>query len=367
MRVEDNLLASRFGKEFEAYQPGGPGLPAVREVAQPATARRPGLFRSPPPARLPYLGPRRSQKVKSIMKVFFPSAVSALALACAAYCQTPAAAPAFEVASIKPSPPLDVNAIMSGKLHVGMKTDAARVDIGFMSLADLIRVAYGVKAFQISGPDWMSAQRFDIQAKMPDGATTDQVPAMLQALLADRFKLALHRDTTEHPVYALEVGKAGSKLKEAVPDPPASSSPSEPPKGAIVIDSSQGPVSISGNPQGGQVTVSTPQSGKMHIAMSPEGTMQLEVDKMTLPALADALSPFLDRPVVDKTGLKGSYQIALDLSMADLMAVARTSGLLANMPGAPSVPAMAGAGGAPRTRLRSPLVLRFSPPWNASA
>lgn len=268
------------------------------------------------------------------------AAILALA-ACSALCQTAAPAPAFEVASIKPSPPLDPNAILSGKMHVGMKTDAARVDIGFMSLADLIRVAYRVKPYQISGPDWMSAQRFDIQAKLPDGASTDQVPEMLQALLADRFKLALHRDTTEHAVYALVVAKGGPKLKDAAPDPDPAAAPAEPPKGAIVIGSGSDQVQISGSPQSGQgMVISTAQTGKMHVTMSAEGTMQLAMEKMTMAAFADSLSQFVDRPVIDMTGLKGNYQVALDLTIADLMTVARTSGL--SMPGMPSMPAMTG-------------------------
>jgi len=75
---------------------------------------------------------------------------------------------AFEVASVKPAAPLDRGQILSGEAHVGMKIDAARVDIGSMSLADLIRVAYRVKPYQISGPDWMASERFDVLAKMPE-------------------------------------------------------------------------------------------------------------------------------------------------------------------------------------------------------
>ena len=255
------------------------------------------------------------------------AAVLALA-ACAALGQTPAAAPAFEVASVKPAAPLDANAIMSGKMHLGMKTDAARVDIGFLSLADLIRIAYRVKPYQISGPDWMGSQRFDIQAKMPEGASTEQVPEMLQALLAERFKLALHRDSTEHSVYALVVGKNGSKLKESPPDPANSAAPpANPPSGAITIGAGNNQVQISGNIQGKGMVVSGGQTGKTRMTMTPEGTMRLEMEKMTLPALADILSRLVDRPVVDMTELQGNYQVALDLSQGDLIAMARTAGV----------------------------------------
>ena len=78
----------------------------------------------------------------------------------------------------------------------------------------------------------------------------------------------------------------------------------------------------------------------MHLTMSPEGTMRLAMEKMTMPALADALSQFVDRPVVDMTELKGNYQVALDLSPADLMAAARTAGVA--IPG--RMPAAADAG-----------------------
>jgi len=86
-------------------------------------------------------------------------------------------------------------------------------------LADLIRIAYRVKAYQVQGPDWMAQQRFEIQAKIPEGVPEDKVPEMLQALLADRFKLTIHRDKKELPVYALIVGKNGSKLTEASSEP----------------------------------------------------------------------------------------------------------------------------------------------------
>src|SRR5271155_276225 len=115
----------------------------------------------------------------------------ALILSAAAFAQTPPLT--FEVASIKPAGPLDPAAIASGKMRIGMKVDGAICDIASFSLRDLIRTAYEVKDYQITGPDWlgnpMSAQRFNVQATMPAGATEKQVPQMLQALLADRFKL----------------------------------------------------------------------------------------------------------------------------------------------------------------------------------
>src|ERR1700761_4640437 len=138
---------------------------------------------------------------------------SALFAAGIAFAQT--AAPSFEVATIKPAPPLDPAKIAAGKLHIGMKIDAGRVDIGFMSIADLIRTAYEVKSYQVSGPDWMNTERFEILAKIPEGGAKEQVPGMLKTLLQERFKLAVHKESKDHSVYALVVGKGGSKLKES--------------------------------------------------------------------------------------------------------------------------------------------------------
>ena len=225
----------------------------------------------------------------------------------------------FEVASVKPAAPLDRSQILSGQMHVGMKIDAARVDIGSMSLADLIRVAYRVKPYQISGPDWMASERFDVLAKLPEGASSGQVPEMLQALLAERFKLTVHRESKEHAVYALVVGKSGPKLKESAPDADA---PAE-------TNDANPQVRVSGRGENTQVSISGGQIGTAHMSMGPGGTMHLESPKMNMAAFADTLSRFFDRPVVDLTELKGTYQVALDLSMEDLRNAARSFGVMA--------------------------------------
>ena len=102
--------------------------------------------------------------------------------------------------------------------HVGMKIDAARVDIGYWSIKQLILRAYGLSPSQASGPDWMDSLRFDILAKLPEGATQDQLPEMLQWLLVERFGLVAHGETKDLPGYALVLGKGGPKMKPAVPD-----------------------------------------------------------------------------------------------------------------------------------------------------
>jgi len=263
--------------------------------------------------------------------------------------QTPVSPPAqtspapltFEVAAIKPAPPLDPAKIMSGKMHIGVNVNKGRVDIGNLSLSDLIRMAFKIKPYQLNGPDWMGAQRFDIQAKMPDGSNKDQMPEMLQALLADRFKLAIHRESKEHSVYALVVGKGGIKMKEAEPDPPPAkpaadaaegdAPPDEPPgKGGMVVGSGENRVRVTPSPDGKGSTITGGKMGQMKISMA-DGMMHWEFSKMKMEVLVDMLSQLVDKPVVDQTELKGNYQVALALSVEEMQALARKAGAAAGM------------------------------------
>jgi uncharacterized protein (TIGR03435 family) len=240
------------------------------------------------------------------------------------------AAPAvrFEVASVKPAPPLDPRQAMMGQQRVGMKIDAARVDIANLSLADLVRIAYRVKPYQIAGPDWMKRERFDIIGKRPEGASADEVPEMLQHLLSERFKLLVHREKKDHAVYALVVGKSGPKLVEAPPDevPGTESATPGRPGGA-------GPVQLSADAS--SLMISSERTGL--IRLSPGGgAMRLEARQATIAALADMLSRILDRPVVDMTGLTGLYRLTLNLSQQDMHAMVEASGVM------PPGPAMGG-------------------------
>ena len=254
-----------------------------------------------------------------MQKRFLTRIVAGILLAAgAALGQTPAAAPAFEVASIKPAAPITPALVMSGKVHLGMTVDAARVDIGNSSLADLIRTAYRVKPYQISGPGWMSSERFDVVATIPEGATSGQVPEMLQALLAERFKLSAHRESKEQAVYALVVGKSGPKLTESLPGADAPSPDSA--KGGVAIGTADGPVQIRDDNKSMVVTGGR-GGGTMRVSME-DGAMHLKSTKMTMEALADMLTSFVDRPVVDMTELKGNYQVELDLAMEDMRNVA---------------------------------------------
>ena len=180
---------------------------------------------------------------------------------------------AFEVASIKPSKPMSM-----GQVRVGMNVDAGMLRYSNTNLRDCIRTAYRVKEFQVEGPDWLGSTRFDIVAKLPDGASKDQVPEMLQSLLAERFKLALHRDTKEHAIYALVPAKGGPKLKAAEVAAGGNAAPGGLPRGGIAV------------------------------RMDPAG-MHLKASSMTLPNLAETISRFCERPVVDATGIDGQYDV----------------------------------------------------------
>ncbi len=247
----------------------------------------------------------------------------------AAFSQTPAPL-AFEVASVKPSGGLDPAAIMAGKMRIGMKVDAARVEIGMLSIADLIRIAYKVKSYQVQGPDWMTQERFNISAKLPDGAKEDQVPEMLQALLAERFKLTIHRQSKEQNVYALVVAKGGPKLKEAEPEP---ATPKPEPAGGTSLNTLGGTVRMSGDIQGkGMVVAGGPNGNQTKMTMN-NGLMHMENSRMPIAGLVEMLARFVDKPVVDMTELKGTYQIGIDLSREDMMNIARASGMAGMMPG----------------------------------
>jgi uncharacterized protein (TIGR03435 family) len=230
---------------------------------------------------------------------------------------------AFDVATIRPSAPLDMaklaaNAQAGQMPRFGAHIDGSRADYNYMSLKDLIANAYKVKPAQVTGPDWLANERFDIAAKLPEGATADDAPKMLQALLVERFHLIGHRETQEHPVLALVVAKGGPHLKEA---PPPADTPDP--------DTPKGPGSITRNADG---TATVNMGAKGTFTQRMEGqTMHLQASSMTMEGFADMLTSLLGkgqgRQVVDQTGLKGNYQVAVNLSIADMIAGARAQGM----------------------------------------
>jgi uncharacterized protein (TIGR03435 family) len=195
--------------------------------------------------------------------------VGLLALAMAAFAQQPER-PSFEVASIKPGDPNERR--VSLFIQPGGKLSTTNA-----SLQMMIGFAYDVRNHQISGgPNWLDSAKFNVEAKAPstiqippgpDGAT--QLRLMLQSLLAERFKLVVHRETREQQVYDLVVDKGGSKMKDSnvAPD----------------------------RPQG--------------LGMTGRG--DLTGTGAPVPLLVNFLSQQLGRSVVDKTGLTGKYDFTL--------------------------------------------------------
>jgi uncharacterized protein (TIGR03435 family) len=229
----------------------------------------------------------------------FQSAILGIAGSAALLAQTAPARPEFEVASIKPA----IEAPAGTQVHVGVQIDGAQVHCTYLSVKDYIRIAYKVKDYQVSGPDWLASDRYDIHAKLPAGATRDQVPEMLQTLLEQRFQIKMHRAPKEFPVYGVVVGKGGLKLKESPLDPETEG----PDKGAVNVTATGG--------RGG-TTVNFGRGAYFSLADN-----KFEARKLTMALLADSLARFVDRPVVDMTELTGTYDLTLEFTPEDYRAL----------------------------------------------
>jgi len=204
----------------------------------------------------------------------------------------------FEVASIKPSA-----LSAQGQTGAGLHIDGSMARYSALSLKLYLGMAYGLKNYQISAPDWMASERWDITAKLPDGSDPKQIPEMLQALLRDRFQMKMHRETKELPVYGLIIGKGELKLRESPADPagnePAARSVNVAPSGT------------------GAGTIVTYGNGSYFTL----GDNKFEGKKLPMSIMADALARFADRPVVDMTDLKGNYDFTMKFSPEDFRAM----------------------------------------------
>jgi uncharacterized protein (TIGR03435 family) len=177
--------------------------------------------------------------------------------------------PAFEVATIKPGDPGDHRKMFG--LQPGGRFSASNVTV-----KELVIFAYDLKDQQLSGgPGWANSEVFDVVAKPEGSAAPDQIRLMMQALLADRFKLTLRKESKELPVYNLVVGKNGPKMTESKTEPGTGPGP--------------GP--------GRQIRM---------------GRGQVDGQQMSMEMLARVLSKMAGRTVVDKTGLAGAYEVKLE-------------------------------------------------------
>ncbi|HEY3840047.1 MAG TPA: TIGR03435 family protein [Bryobacteraceae bacterium] len=216
--------------------------------------------------------------------------------------------PEFEVASIRPAAPL-----VPGDVGIGLHVDGAQVRIKSFSLLDYLCSAYRLKNYQVVGPDWIKAERYDISAKLPEGAAREQVPDMLKTLLQSRFQLKTHQESRPLPVYALVVAKSGLKLKELPPDP------DDPEADKAGVN-----VNVGASRQG--VSINLGRGSYFTFADN-----KVQIQKLTMTALADMLARFEDRPVLDMTGLKGKYDCTLDITPEDYRAMMIRSAIAAGV------------------------------------
>jgi uncharacterized protein (TIGR03435 family) len=198
-------------------------------------------------------------------------------------CFSAFAQPAFEVASVKPS-----QASVAPRVAGGPGTsDPERWSCVNCSLEALLTHAYGVFLYQLDAPAWARSAKFDVIAKLPLRATRDEYRLMLQGLLEERFKMKAHRESREMPVYELVIAKGGPKLQEVT-------APAPPPPPGPAVDRDGFP--------------NVPGGTGMQI-LNGRGRMQFRGQIMK--NVANYLSGQVDRPVLDATGLKGTYALTL--------------------------------------------------------
>jgi len=208
----------------------------------------------------------------------------------------PATRPEFEVASIKPN--ASANGVATFPYPLGGRITATNVNLKI-----LIAFAYKVRNFEISGAPgwvnsgWIDSDRYDVTAKAAESSAPGQIlgveqyQLMLQSLLADRFKLAVHRETKEMPVYAVLAAKGGPRLPEAKPGSCVTFGPDSPP-----------PLRVPG------------QSSPLVCGGFSMGPYSLEGRKLSVAQLVNALSIVLGRPVIDKTGFTGTFDVHLEFA-----------------------------------------------------
>ena len=198
----------------------------------------------------------------------------ALVLAPIARSQTPAAAPAFEVADLKPADP---SAPMQRK---GRVLPGGRLELPGISAKDLIMFSYGVQENMIVGlPPWATRERYDLVAKAPASVSPPELRLMTQTLLAERLQLTIHREDRVMPAYVLSVGKRTSKLQKG--------------------DGGRQDCHWSNVEQG--------------LARRTCQNMTMEEFARSMPGLGGA---GIDLPVVNQTGLEGKWNFEFDMGMS---------------------------------------------------
>jgi uncharacterized protein (TIGR03435 family) len=235
----------------------------------------------------------------------------------------------FEVASVKPAGP-QVGVPRPVRIAGGPGTeDPERITFSRYALKGLIASAYDVKDYQVAGPSWLDTERYDVVAKVPEGATKERVNRMLQTLLSDRFKLTFHHETKQFTMYELVVGRNGTKMKATLQD--STNAANSPAAGT----GRGSPLQI------GKDGLPILPAGRGMIQMQMTGRRRIAANSQSMPDLADLLGKQLGAPVEDKTGLKGAYDFTLDFALgsgrgADAL-IGPEAGLTSNTADAPNI------------------------------
>ena len=232
--------------------------------------------------------------------------------------QVPNRKPAFEVASIKLDPATGGNATLADQ-------PGGRFVANHITLRRVIQFAYRDNQQFLGGPDWLDTDRWNLEAKAPDGtvpprasafsmSVPDTTALMMQSLLEDRFKLAAHLTKDERDVYALVVGKNGPKLKATDPDAR---------NGADLKGMSEADLKAAAESMAKTGTaVMARMPGGNTVSFAGGGNATIHSVGVTLGQLADSLTRYVDRPVMDATGIEGKYDFTLEVPPGSFMTAA---------------------------------------------
>ena len=235
----------------------------------------------------------------------------------------------FEVASIKPSNPNPATPMAAAPMILPA---LGRLTAQNVTLRMLVMGAYQKQPFEIvGGPPWHNSEKFDINARAADASgTTDQILGMLQTLLADRFKLKMHTETREVPVYHLVLargdGKLGQKMKPSTENCPDFKAQQQAQLEAIAKG---GLAALAAGTKPGQPCSIAPMP-------SAPGSISMKASGQAIPTLILLLTQLVGRPVIDKTGLTGLYDFELTIDMQTLARLYADLGV--NMPLSPNLP-----------------------------
>ena len=214
----------------------------------------------------------------------------------------------FEVASIRPAAPFSAEERAARNFsRRGLTLSGRRVSFVDVTAGELIRRAFMIEGFQLSGPAWLTQRRYDIQALLPNDNSRPQLPQMLQTLLRDRFGLVTHTEPRPIPVYRLVVRKGGVTMQEVgPPTEPVEVLPNE-----AVEGTGENEVRFVASASGlfRRVTALTVWETR---PVAPQ-ILELKATRITMKELADFLRTFAGRPVIDETGLTGLYQFTIQV------------------------------------------------------